>query len=93
MNFPATNSEVGAERQAEDSPFEGGSRFDEVEEMELAAELLEATDESKLDQFLSKLLKNATRAVGRGLHSSLGRALGSDLRARSRRRCRRWAAP
>ena len=77
--FPSDEFQVGAERQAEDS-FEGGSRFDEMEEMELAAELLEVTDESELDQFLGKLLKNATRAVGGSLHSSLGSTLGSYLK-------------
>jgi hypothetical protein len=51
-----------------------------MEEMELAAELLEATDDAELDQFLGTLLTNATSAIGRGLHSSLGGTLGSYLK-------------
>jgi uncharacterized protein (DUF697 family) len=65
--------------EPEDS-FEGESPLDEVGEMGLAAELLEVTDEAELDQFLGKLLKKATSAVGRGLHSSLGGTLGSYLK-------------
>ena len=92
MNLPATNSQVAADRQAEDS-FEGGSRFNEMEEMELAAELLEVTDEAELDQFLGKLLKKAGRAVGRSAEKPAGRnARGLSRRAPSRKRCRRWAA-
>lgn len=64
----------------EPESFESEIPFDEVEEMGLAAELLEVTDEAGLDQFLGKLLKTATRAVGRGLSSSLGGTLGGYLK-------------
>lgn len=68
--------------EAEDFEFEeageagGDIPFNEVEEMELAAELLEVTDEAELDQFLGKLLKKA----GRALKSPLGRTLGGFLK-------------
>src|SRR5262245_28057309 len=39
--------------------------FGETEEMQLAAELLEITDESELDQFLGTLIARATRGVSR----------------------------
>ena len=77
--LPADEFEAGADGQAEDS-FEGESGFDEMEEMQLAAELLEITDESELDQFIGKLLKRAARTAGRGLHSSLGGTLGGYLK-------------
>lgn len=77
--LPADEFEAGSENQAEDS-FEGESGFDETEEMQLAAELLEVNDEAELDQFLGKLLRKASRAVGRGLNSPLGRTLGGFLK-------------
>jgi hypothetical protein len=60
--------------------FETNAPFSEVEEMELAAELLEVNDEAELDQFLGKLLKKASRAVGGALKSPLGRTLGGYLK-------------
>jgi len=65
--------------EPEDS-FAGEVPFDEVEEMGLAAELLDVTDEAGLDQFLGKLLKKVTRAAGRGLSSSLRGTLGGYLK-------------
>ncbi len=55
---------------------EAESPFSEVEEMELASELLTVTDEAELDQFLGKLMKRA----GRFMKSPVGRALGGILR-------------
>ena len=63
--------------------FEG--TFDEAEEMELAAELLEITDEAELDQFLGSLIKRAGRAVGRAIKSPVGRHLGGILRGVARK--------
>jgi hypothetical protein len=54
--------------------------FDEVEEMELAAGLLEVTDEAELDQFLGNLIRRAGRAVGRVVKSPVGQALGGILK-------------
>jgi len=50
--------------------------FDEIEEMELAANLLEITDEAELDQFIGKLFKG----VGKFFKSGLGRKLGGLLK-------------
>jgi hypothetical protein len=50
------------------------SPFNEVEEMELAAELLEISDEAELDQFLGKLLKKAWRGVKK-VGSFVGKAV------------------
>jgi hypothetical protein len=60
----------GASPEAADSPFS------EVEEMELAAQLLEVTDEAELDQFIGKLFRKAAGAVGRALKTPVGRQLG-----------------
>ena len=54
--------------------------FSEEEEMEMAAELLEMTDESELDQFLGKLIRKAGKAAGRFVRSDTGRALGGILK-------------
>jgi hypothetical protein len=52
----------------------------EAEEMELAAELLEVTNEAELDRFLGKLIRRVGRTVGRAVNSPLGRAIGGVLR-------------
>jgi hypothetical protein len=68
--------------------FEGGGyqsngefeALDEVEEMELASELLEISDEYELDQFLGKLMSKAKKAGGGLLKSGLGKSLGGLLK-------------
>jgi hypothetical protein len=54
--------------------------MNEAEEMELAAEMLEITNEAELDQFLGNLVRKAGRAVGRAVKSPLGRAIGGVLK-------------
>lgn len=54
--------------------------FNESEEMELASELLEVTDEAEMDQFLGKLIKGAVKKVGRFLKSPVGHALFGVLK-------------
>ncbi len=56
------------------------SPFDEIEEMELASQFLEITDEAELDQFLGNLIKKAGRAAGRFVKSPVGRQLGGILK-------------
>ena len=55
---------------------EAESPIDEVEEMEMAAELLEVSSEEELDQFLGGLIKSA----GKFLKSGTGKALGGILK-------------
>lgn len=57
-----------------DPPAE--SPFGEVEEQELAAELLAVNSDHELDQFLGGLLRRAASAVGSALRAPLGNALG-----------------
>jgi hypothetical protein len=59
---------------------ESEAPFDEVEETELANELMEITDEAELDQFLGKLIRRAGQAVGRAVRSPVGRAVGGYLK-------------
>lgn len=54
--------------------------FEEAEEMELAAQLLEVTDESELDRFIGNLMRRATQGLGRVISSPVGRALGGVLK-------------
>lgn len=61
-----------------ESTYEGP--FSEVEEMELASELLEITSEEELDQFLGNLFKKASRAVGAFIRSPLGNQLKGMLK-------------
>ena len=57
-----------------------GKVFGEAEEMQLASELMAVRDEQELDQFLSSLIKNAGRALGRLVGSPDGQAIGSILK-------------
>jgi hypothetical protein len=54
--------------------------FSEAEVMELASELLAVSDEAELDQFLGKLFKKASRAVGGFLKSPLGQKLAGAVK-------------
>ncbi len=56
--------------------FQGEGIFNEAQEAELAAELLEITNEGELDQFLGKLV----RKVGQFAKSPMGKALGGVLK-------------
>jgi hypothetical protein len=61
------------------------SPFNETDEMELASQLLEITDEAELDQFLGNLIKKAGRAVGTFVKSPVGRALGGILKGAAKK--------
>jgi hypothetical protein len=54
--------------------------LNETEEMELAAEFLEVTNEAELDHFLGGLIKKVGGAIGKVVRSPLGRALGGVLK-------------
>jgi hypothetical protein len=61
-----------------------GTVFTEVDEMELAAQLLEVRDEQELDRFLGDLIKRAGQAVGTFVRSPTGQALGGILKGAAR---------
>jgi hypothetical protein len=58
----------------------GGEVFSEAEATELAAELLEVTNEAELDRFLGDLIKKAGSAVGTFIRSPVGKAVGGWLK-------------
>lgn len=63
----------------------GETVLNEAEETELAAELLEVTNEGELDRFIGKLLGRAARAVGAAVRSPLGQAVGGVLKGVAKR--------
>jgi len=60
--------------------FEEESPIGEADEMELAAELQEISNEQELDQFIGKIFKSVKRAVGKALPPGVGTALGGMLK-------------
>ena len=58
----------------------GESPFNEAEEMELAADLLNVTNEQELDQFIGKLLSKAKKAIGKFIKSPVGKQLGGIIK-------------
>jgi len=60
--------------------FEFEGPFDEAEEMELAAELLEVADDDELEYFLGKLFKKVSRRARKAFRSPAFRALGGSLK-------------
>ena len=61
------------------------SPFDEAEEMELASELLNVTDDEELEYFLGSLIKKATRRARKFIKSKARRHLGGLLRRVARK--------
>ncbi|MCC6916813.1 hypothetical protein [Nitrosomonas sp.] len=59
--------------------------FSEVEAMELAAELLEISDEAELDQFLGDLIKKAGQVAGKFVRSPVGQQLGGLLKGAAKK--------
>lgn len=71
----------------EENGFSGEATgpFSEAEEMELAAALLEITDEAELDQFLGNLFRRIGRGMGKVVRSPVFRTLGQALKGVARR--------
>jgi len=90
-------AEFGGEVKAEaglESPL------NEIQEMELASELLAIASEDELEQFLGNLFRTVGGAVGRLVRSDTGRALGGILTGAVRqalpvigRAAGQWIAP
>jgi hypothetical protein len=72
--------------EMESFEFSGGAEvFGEQEAMELAAELLEVTNEQELDHFLGDLISKAGKAVGSFISSPTGQALGGLLKGAAKK--------
>jgi hypothetical protein len=89
-NFESSLTEYNPEMEMlEQEQFEWGetewggeaeSVLSEADEMALAAELLEITNEAELDRFLGALIKKVGGAVGKFVKSDMGKAVGGVLK-------------
>ena len=89
-NFETSLTEYNPEMETfEEEQFEWGetewggeaeSVLSEADEMTLAAELLEITNEAELDRFLGGLIKKVGGAVGKFVKSPMGKAIGGVLK-------------
>lgn len=68
-----------------DYPAEAECLFCENGEMELAAELLEVTTDSELEEFLGNLIKRASRSMGSTIPAAARLAIGSILKGAARK--------
>jgi hypothetical protein len=79
--FEAEEFESGAYGETEWSGETfGEGELTEAEEMELANELLQVTNEAELEQFLGSLIKRVGRVAGRIIRSPIGQAVGGVLK-------------
>jgi hypothetical protein len=81
-SFEGEQLESGEGTFGEQPAMEG--TFHESEELELAAELLEVSNEAELDRFLGNLISKAGRAIGGFVRSPVGQALGGILKGAAR---------
>jgi hypothetical protein len=70
---------------AEEYEGETEGVFGEAEEMQLAADLLEVSDEQELDQFLGKLIKRASGVVRKVAKTPVGNQLVGILKGAARK--------
>ncbi len=82
---PANTYEYAGSWEAEnDFEFNAGmyseSPFTEAEELALASELLNVSDEAELDQFIGKLIQSAGRSLKNLLKTPLGAQLGGIIK-------------
>lgn len=77
--------EYADEYEYDEFEYEVRGPLDEADEMELAAELLEITDEDELDQFLGKLVRRVSKKVRRVIPKSVSRTLKGGLRGIAKR--------
>ncbi len=84
--YPET-SEESYEEGFEDSygEFEVDGPIGEADEIELAAELQEISDDQELDQFIGKLFNRVKRVVGTALPPGVRRSLGGMLKGLAKR--------
>jgi hypothetical protein len=73
-------SEEIADEEIADEEIADEEIFSEVDEMQLASELLSVTNDQELDFFLGKLIRKAARAVKGFAKSGIGRAIGGVIK-------------
>jgi hypothetical protein len=64
----------------ENFEYESEGVFNELQEMELASELMEVQNEQELEQFLGDLIKKAGSAIGKAVKSPIGQAIMGGLK-------------
>ena len=74
--FEATGDTLGESEYG----YEYEGALDEAEVMELAAELLEVTNEAELDQFLGDIFKKVSRTVGKVMKSPIAKNIFGALK-------------
>jgi hypothetical protein len=77
-------TQIGREMETYEYPSGGygsGKVFNEQQEWEMAAELLEVGNEAEFEQFLGDLISKAGKAVGSFLSSPTGQAVGGVLKS------------
>lgn len=77
--------EIAQEYQGEFNQELSGEVFHEAQEMELASELLNVSNEQEMDQFLGKLVRRAAGAVSSFAKSSAGKAIGGFLKSAAKK--------
>lgn len=75
------NPEFLGELNGETFEMNGEQELNETQEMELAHELLEVSNEQELNMFLGKLIRGAGKAIGGFARSSIGRKIGGVLKS------------
>lgn len=80
---PEYLGETSGEAQGESFEMNGetSGELNETQEMELAHELLEVSNEQELNMFLGKLIRGAGRAIGNFAKSPIGQSIGGALKA------------
>jgi hypothetical protein len=73
-------TQIGREMETYEYPAAESSVFNEQQEMELAAELMEISSEEEFEQFLGSLISRAGKAIGSFASSQTGQALGGLLK-------------
>ena len=83
-SYKATSHEYSNEYSNEYSEGETGEdefELNEIDEMELASELLSVKNDAELDMFLGNLFKKVTRGISNFAKSGIGKSLGGILKS------------
>jgi uncharacterized protein (DUF697 family) len=73
-------TQMGFGQEAEGFNFPTGETFNETEQLNLAAELMEVASEQEFEAFMGDLFSKAANAVGGFISSPTGQALGGVLK-------------
>jgi uncharacterized protein (DUF697 family) len=80
MTHDMDRTQIGFGQETEGFNFPTGETFNENEQLNLAAQLMEVSSEQELEGFLGDIFSNAANAVGGFISSPTGQALGGVLK-------------